>query len=63
MPTYAFAVHEYDPAKPWLMAGKRRLTVEADDGVDFQRWADATWPRERFRVELDPRQVGHEQSE
>lgn len=58
VPTFAFTVREYDPARPWVLTGERHVTVDAADEVDFRRWADETWPRARYRVELDPRPPG-----
>lgn len=57
VPTYAFTIIEYDPDRPWVLLGEqRRETVDLDDDTEFWPWANAAWPRDRYRVELDPRQ-------
>jgi hypothetical protein len=52
---HRYHVIEFDPQRPWVVVGEiRRLAVELEDGLDFNRWAAQEWPAPRFRAELEP---------
>jgi hypothetical protein len=53
---YAYTVTEHDGAKPWLVAGQQRRTVELEGDASFFEWAHRAWPGPRFTVQLDPYQ-------
>jgi hypothetical protein len=53
---YSFTVIEHDPAKPWIVGGQERRTVDLADGRNFFEWAHRAWPEPRFTVQLDPYQ-------
>jgi hypothetical protein len=56
VPIYAYTVTEHDAAKPWLVVGQQRRTVELEDGTNFFEWTHRAWPGPRVTVQLDPYQ-------
>jgi hypothetical protein len=58
VPSYSFTIIEYDPHRPWVVVAKQRGTVELENDTDFAPWALTTWPEPRYKVELDPGQLG-----
>jgi hypothetical protein len=62
MPAFSFTVTEHDPARPWIVVGSERRSVELDEGRSVYEWAAAMFPRSRFTVELDPFQPAEERS-
>jgi hypothetical protein len=58
MPEYSFTVTEHDPARPWIVIGRERQTVELDAGDEgFFVWAHEQFPAPRWTVQLDPWQL------
>jgi hypothetical protein len=51
--SYSFTVTEHDSARPWIVLGVERQTVELDETVDFYSWAHEQWAASRFTVQLD----------
>jgi hypothetical protein len=46
-------VFRHDPARPWVIVGSERRTIELEDHVVFTDWARDAYPRARFTVQLD----------
>jgi hypothetical protein len=52
---HRYTLIEYDSQRPWVVVGEiRRLSVELEDGQDFNLWAAQEWPAPRFRAKLQP---------
>lgn len=55
VPTFRYALTEYDPQRPWLLVGQvQHLTVELESDQSFAEWAAKRWPPPRFSVGLEP---------
>jgi hypothetical protein len=57
MTAYSFTLTEHDPAKPWIVRGQERQTINLEEGVSFFEYAHEHWPGPRWSVELDPWQL------
>lgn len=58
MRAYHFTIAEHDPDRPWIVLSIEHQTVSLDDRAEFFEWAHERWPGPRWRVELDPWQLG-----
>jgi hypothetical protein len=58
MPEYRFTLTEHDANRPWIVLSHDHRRATLDEGVSFFEWAHEQWPAPRWRVELDPRQLG-----
>lgn len=58
MRSYAYAVTDHDPDRPWIVVGEiRHLTVQLQDDRNFFEWAAREWPAPRYQVQLEPWQL------
>jgi hypothetical protein len=58
VPEYRFTLVEHDTDRPWIAVSQEHRTATLDEGVDFFRWAHEQWPAPRWKVEVDPWQLG-----